>query len=175
MVTGSLLWQLYTEHINVTALCSDGHVRVVNEIEEDLKDGRLRGRVEVCLNGRYGTICDTEFDGQDASVVCRQLGLSPYGNSVSTSFTKYLFDSQNNQMLIFKRIERYSILTCFSGAIALVNGLYVETDAPLFIRDVSCNGSESALLDCPYNALTQTSCGPFSDAGIVCQGEAVHS
>ena len=110
MVTGRLLWQLYTEHVNVTALCSDGHVRVVSETEEDLKDGRLRGRVEVCLNGRYGTICDTEFDGQDASVVCRQLGLSPYGNSVSTSFSKYLFDSHNNQMLIFKRIERYSIL-----------------------------------------------------------------
>ena len=57
------------------------------------------------------------------------------------------------------------------GAIALKKGLYSEADAPLFIRDVSCNGSESALLDCPYNMLTQTSCGPFSDAGIVCQGE----
>ena len=53
----------------------------------------------------------------------------------------------------------------------MVRGLYVEANAPLFIRDVSCNGSESALLDCPYNMLTQTSCGPFSDAGIVCQGE----
>ena len=58
----------------------------------------------------------------------------------------------------------------------MVRGLYVEADAPLFIRDVSCNGSESAFLDCPYNMLTQTSCGPFSDAGIVCQGETtVHT
>ena len=57
----------------------------------------------------------------------------------------------------------------------MVNGLYIEVDAPLFIRDVSCNGSESTLLDCPHNMLTQTSCGPFSDAGIVCQGEtAIH-
>lgn len=56
------------------------------------------------------------------------------------------------------------------GAIALVHGVYSEADAPLLIRDVSCNGSESALLDCPYNTFTQTSCGPFSDAGIVCQG-----
>jgi hypothetical protein len=61
------------------------------------------------------------------------------------------------------------------GAIALLKGLYVEVDAPLYIRDVNCNGSESTLLDCPYNTLTQTLCGPFSDAGIVCQGEtAVH-
>ena len=57
-----------------------------------------------------------------------------------------------------------------------MNGLYSEADAPIFIRDVSCNGSESAFLDCPYNILTvtQTSCGPFSDAGIVCQGRPIH-
>ena len=66
----------------------------------------------------------------------------------------------------------YRIMNIFPGAIALVHGLYVEADTPLFVRDISCNGTESALLDCPYNTLTQTSCGPFSDAGIVCQGEA---
>ena len=56
------------------------------------------------------------------------------------------------------------------GAIALVRGLYSEGDRPLLIRDLSCSGAESALLDCPYNELMQTSCGPFNDAGIVCQG-----
>ena len=62
-----------------TALCSDGDIRVIGETEDDVKDGRLRGRVEVCLRGRYGTICDEEWNHQDASVFCRQLGYSPYG------------------------------------------------------------------------------------------------
>ena len=43
------------------------------------KNGLIGGRIEVCISGRYGTICDDFWDKEDASVACRQLGFSPYG------------------------------------------------------------------------------------------------
>ena len=49
------------------------------------KNGIRAGRVDICVNGTVGTVCSTEWDNQDASVVCTQLGYSPYGKLFSHS------------------------------------------------------------------------------------------
>ena len=48
--------------------CEEGAVRLADGIIDQ------EGRVEVCHDGVWGTICDEEWDRADAHIICQQLG-----------------------------------------------------------------------------------------------------
>ena len=56
-----------------SGICDDGDIR--------LSSGAtlMEGRVEICFNETWGTVCDNLWSSNDATVVCQELGYSRFG------------------------------------------------------------------------------------------------
>jgi len=82
----------YTKSLLHTAPCTTGWLR--------LEGGNIpnEGRVEICMNNVWGTVCDDSWGSTDATVVCRQLGYSPQGK-ISCSHLLDAFVLSRNKYL----------------------------------------------------------------------------
>ena len=54
--------------------CTTGDLRLLGGSTQ------YEGRVEICNNNVWGTVCDDSWGTNDATVVCRQLGLQTNGS-----------------------------------------------------------------------------------------------
>ena len=54
--------------------CTEGEIQLTGGANY------TEGRVVICLNDEWGTVCDEVWDITNAGVVCRQLGLSNTGS-----------------------------------------------------------------------------------------------
>ena len=57
--------------------CTDGDVRLVGGGTNN------EGNVQMCYKNTWGSVCDDSWGISDSNVVCRQLGLQPYGKLIT--------------------------------------------------------------------------------------------
>ena len=105
----------------------------------------------MCLNGTWGTVCSDRFDTNDARVVCRQLGYSPYG--------------------IYTHCIESLIYVLLIGALTK-GDIYSETVLSHNIYNINCTGNEEFLMNCTYNTKPSngSTCESNDDAIVICQG-----
>ena len=60
--------------LDITGLCNDTDIRLVNGTDQ------YEGRVEICFDNIWGTICDDSWSQNDGNVACQQLGYGTTGN-----------------------------------------------------------------------------------------------
>ncbi len=74
--------------------CINGDVRLANSTQANA------GRVEICYNNHYGTVCEDDWTTEDANVVCGQLGYEKYGKLVNYMIFCRLYYCNMNALLI---------------------------------------------------------------------------
>ena len=67
--------------VNASGNCTYGDVRLVGG------SNQYEGRVEVCINDQWGTVCDDGWSSVDASLVCKQLGYAITGSECNYSLS----------------------------------------------------------------------------------------
>lgn len=110
-----------------------------------------RGRIEVCANNQWGTVCDDGWGTNDAKVACAQLGFSR--NSTDHSYCIAI--------IITLDAARY-----LSAAFGTGYG-------SIIMHHLTCSSNENSLFSCGLT-LGSAGCSHSEDAGARCAGMPSH-
>ena len=129
--------------ITVIEDCTDGEVRLAGGQND------AEGRVEICIGGIWGSVCDDSWDNRDAAVVCQQLGF------------------QGNSMCLCAVLVLASyVLFNLKDVTVHYNSHFGEGKGPYHLTNVYCYGDEENLLSCSFS--TNHNCERNEDAGVTC-------
>ena len=120
--------------------CQEGAVRLVNGSTQQ------SGRLEVCTNNIWGTVCGDGFDVTDAYVVCRELGLGISGKCIIN-------------IMIYLLITEPTVY---------INSHFGDGNEAIVFSNMQCGGYEGSVSDCDKMNYGTFSCSRSNVVGIIC-------
>ena len=126
--------------------CTTGDLRLVGG------DSEMEGRVEVCNNQRWGTVCDNQWTINNTAVVCRYLGFS---DQLEGEF----------QIVVFSIVHFSFLLDLAHFSSERFGG----GTGPVFIDYIHCNGSEWDMWRNCTHFSHHSGCSHNQDVGVQCK------
>jgi len=135
---------LILSSVDIAAAQRNGDLRLVRGT---LTTSSSSGRLEIYINGQWGTVCDDSFGFTDAGVACRQLGYSGASSSPVTASTNFLYGSGSGPIWLddvgcFG--SETCLLSCYNRGIGSNNCGHSEDVA------ISCSGTRFTSTDCSF-------------------------
>lgn len=116
------------------------------------------GRLEVCFEGFWGSVCDDIPLYSAPTVACKELGYFDLltGRRIGASFHL----SASFQILL--HTAEITSLGPYGADLPNI---------PIVLDEVACTGGETSLLDCPSNEATVHDCTNWENAVLKCTGK----
>uniref|UniRef100_A0A3P9KDD8 SRCR domain-containing protein n=1 Tax=Oryzias latipes TaxID=8090 RepID=A0A3P9KDD8_ORYLA len=172
---------------DAAVICSDP-IRLVGS-----GSTRCSGRVEIQHDGVWGTVCDDNWDLNDAKVVCRQLscGMASQAPGSAHFDPIRLIGSGSTRCSGRVEVQHDGVwgtvcddgwdlndanavcrqLSCGTALQAPGSAHFGQGSDPIWLDDVACSGSENSLTHCGHNGYRKHNCNHGEDAGVICSGE----
>ena len=130
--------------------CYTGVMRLVGG------DTEAEGRLEICINNRWETVCDNVWTDNHTAVVCRHLGFNDniggtHKQSIAT-LVVYLGNTSTGSGSTYYTSERFG-----------------EGTGPIFIDYINCTGSEPGIWEKCSHFTHYYGCSHNDDVGVQCQ------
>ena len=103
-------------------------------------------------------MCDDYWTSDDAEVVCKQLGLLPFGEFVFSSFEKV-----------------HNVCSLLLGATIITGGKFGSNPVKYWLDDLSCTEHEASLFECKHGGEGVHNCKDGERAGVSCLSKSTLS
>ena len=138
--------------MSIDVVCSDGNIRLASGTSTN------NGRVEICTDGRWRTVCEHGWSEEDAVVTCRQLGYPSYGTKLSLRCSYHC-------------IIEHAYVRSALGSLTTTNDFYPLGSGKPVGGDFQCTGTEKQLSECSF--ANSINCGHHEDAGVICPNHCI--